>query len=157
MWEQMVQGALTRFADEPRIHAHRRNETFVFLLDDAVAFRFKKGDAGGMTSNIPTHEQWLFHEQQQQLPGLPRVSRIDVVYVLNEIETTIIDVLAVGRDRGKVIWKFTLMQESTPIALPPKPLPDPERELRQQKPRLRIVGGKGDAPKSDTGTNDGDS
>ena len=145
LWEQIIGGAHEHFVDHPKLKILRRNESFLFLLDDAIAFRFKKSDEAGITSNIPTQAQWDFQDQQQPLAGLHEVMRVDIVYVLNALETAIDDILVVGKNRGHIEWKFSLLGNSATVALPAPNEPSPG----QQNDRVRLVWVKPDPSKLD--------
>jgi hypothetical protein len=148
VWEQIVGRAHSEFFEDPRIRITRKSESCLFLLDEAVLFRFKKGDPAGSTANVPTQAQWDFHDPEQDLPGLPEIARVDVVYVLNALETAIADVVIVGRNRQKVEWMFSLLEGNEPLALPVTPI-SPDQDAGGQKRRLRLVHPKVDSKHKD--------
>jgi hypothetical protein len=145
MWEQIVARAHGVFHDDKRIKILRKNESYVFLLDETLAFRFKKSDEQGMTANVPTQAAIDFHDPECELPGLPEISRVDIVYVVNKLETAISDILVVGRDKGEITWTFSLLDGADVVALPVRVSNAPE----DQGAARRLVRPKLDKASSD--------
>ena len=88
-----------RIRQSPGVRIINGHETFKFLLDDQVLFRFKKGNEAGLSVNVPTQLALAFHNHNQDLLGLADVHRVEVVYQLNWLETEIFDVIVVGATR----------------------------------------------------------
>lgn len=110
VWEQMIIRAKKKFADDPRVEILRKNESYVFLVDGLFLFRFKKSDVQGYTRNYPTQSALDFHDPQEELPGLPKVSRFDLGYVLNNLQTAVEDILLVARVRDSVRWTVSVLE-----------------------------------------------
>lgn len=110
VWDRIVMQAISSFADDSRVIVQHRNETVNFLVDEAVLFRFKKGDSNGLSSNYPTQHAIAFHDHEQDLFGQPKIQRVDVVYRLNPLETQVVDVLVVARDGDQILWISSLME-----------------------------------------------
>ena len=109
VWEQIIERAHIAFDGLPGVHILGGQETFKFLVEDRVLFRFKKGDDTGLTANVPTQLALAFHDHDQNLLGLHEVYRVEVVYKLNRLETQVVDVIVVARDEDKVAWSFNLL------------------------------------------------
>lgn len=126
VWEQMIARAQVALALHPEVTILPRRESYIFLVKGAVAFRLKKSDARGLTSNYPTQAAIEFHDPQSQLPGLPEVARVDVVYVLNKLQTAVADVLVVAREKDEILWTLSALDaDSNVVALPvAAPIPD---------------------------------
>lgn len=127
MWEELACGAEVAFANDPGIRIHPKNQSCWFHINGLV-FRFKKSDASGLTSNYPTQAALDYHDQQEQLPGIPKVQRLDVTYVLNKLETAVQDILLVARDQDRVLWCSSLLRRDeggnvVPITVPNAPTP----------------------------------
>lgn len=119
IWEQIIDRAHQAFDELAQIRIVESNETFLFVIDDRVLFRFKKGDEFGLSANLPTQGALAFHDHEQDLFGLPKVHRVEVVYQLNALETDIRDVLVVGRDERRVSWTFSLLNtEERVVSMP---------------------------------------
>ena len=112
--DRMVVRAHQAFSSKVGIRIIERNETFFFLVDDRVLFRFKKGDRKGLSRNVPTQMALAYHDHQQVFPGLPKIIRVDVVYVLNRLATLIDRVCIVGRDGARIEWVYEI-QPSVPV------------------------------------------
>jgi hypothetical protein len=136
VWEQIIDRANFAFAEEPGVHIIDGQETFKFLVDGSVLFRFKKGDDAGVTANIPTQIALAFHDHEQDLFGLPEVNRVEVIYQLNMLETEIVDVLVVARDGNAIAWSYSLLDSGEGVV--PLPMPAPSEEP-PAKPAVRLV------------------
>lgn len=125
IWEELACGAEAAFANDSNVRIHPKHQSCWFHIDDLV-FRFKKSDSSGLTSNYPTQAAMDYHDQQEDLPGIPRVQRLEVTYVLNKLETAVQDILLVARDQSKVLWCSSLLREGgivVPITVPAVPKP----------------------------------
>ena len=127
IWEELACGAEAAFANDPRVRIHPKHQSCWFHIDDLV-FRFKKSDSSGLTSNYPTQAALDYHDQQEDLPGIPRVQRLEVTYVLNKLETAVQDIMLVARDQGRVLWCSSLLRNDeggnvVPITVPAAPKP----------------------------------
>ncbi len=136
VWEQIIDRAHVAFAEEPSVQVIDGQETFKFLIEDSVLFRFKKGDDAGVTANIPTQIALAFHDHEQNLFGLPEVYRVEVIYQLNMLETEVVDVLVVARDGNAIAWSYSLLDSGEGVV--PLPMPAPSEEP-PAKPAVRLV------------------
>ena len=151
VWEQIIDRAHAAFDTSPDVRILDANETFRFLVEDLVLFRFKKGDDVGLSNNVPTQLSLAFHDHSQNLLGLPEVHRVDVVYQLNRLETEIRDLLVVGRDEDLVLWSYSLLLAGTVVAPLPAPTLRPEPQMR---PARRLVRPRGPSENRDRSTRD---
>lgn len=127
IWEELACGAEAVFANDTSVRILPKNQSCWFHIDGLV-FRFKKSDASGLTNNFPTQAALDYHDQQEDLPGIPRVQRLEVTYVLNKLETAVHDILLVARDQGRVLWCSSLLRKDdggnvVPITVPTVPKP----------------------------------
>ena len=126
VWAQMIVRARQEFHQFRGIRIVQAHETFNFIADDKVLFRFKKGDESGRSANIPTPLSLAFYNHDQILPGLPDIHRVQIVYILNGLETKLHDVLVVARDGKAILWSYSLLSAAVPaniLPLPPSPSP----------------------------------
>ena len=116
----MVQRAIAAWAGDSAVSVIRRDETAKFVIADQVVLRFKKADDRGLGSNIPTQASLEFTEQQYELPGMPDVHKVEVVYALNRLQTQIDRVVVVARDGEVLLWEYGIAPETTAeiISLP---------------------------------------
>jgi hypothetical protein len=126
VYDFIVQRAMAMLGDDRAVRVIRRDETVKFIFGDTVALRFKKANDNGLGSNIQTQATLGFVEQQQQLPGVPNVHKVEVVYVLNRLQTRIEQVLVVARDGDVCLWNYDITPDSgtTIIQLPMPNLSD---------------------------------
>jgi hypothetical protein len=109
----------------------RRDETAKFVVADQVVLRFKKADDRGLGSNIPTQASLEFTEQQYELPGMPDVHKIEVVYALNRLQTQIDRVVAVARDGDALLWDYAIVPTTTAeVVSLPAPASEPTQGAR---------------------------
>lgn len=125
----MVQKAMTAWSADPTVRVIQHDETAKFVIANCVLLRFKKANDRGLGSNIPTQASLDFEEQQAELPGIPNVHKVEVVYVLNRLQTQIDRVVVVARDGDVRLWDYVVMPDSTAeiVPLPISPA-EPEQE-----------------------------
>lgn len=127
----IVQRAIIAFTGDPAVRTLRRDETAKFLFAGKVVLRFKKADDNGLGSNIETEATLDFIDQQQELPGIPNVHKIEAVYILNKLRTQIERVVVVARDGDVRLWSYVIAPTTTAEIVPmPVAKPQPERGAR---------------------------
>jgi hypothetical protein len=131
----MVQRAQSAFAADPAVRILLRDETAKFVFANQVLLRFKKADDNGLGANIPTQAAWDFINQRPQLPGFPEAHKVEVLYVLNRLQTEIDRVVVVARDGDLRLWDYAIAPASTAdiIQLPLAPAANVE-----SGPRIRV-------------------
>lgn len=156
VWEQMIDRALTKFNGLPEMHISSNHETYSFHVISAssmIVFRFKKGNTTGLSANIPTQSSLAFHNHSQpNLPGIPSGQRIEVVYILDKLETMISDILVVGRDKNVVVWTYSLLKSAPSVPLPAPSVAAPPTAL-PTTPSRPLVRPRGPQPVPDESTN----
>jgi hypothetical protein len=110
--DRMVDRALAVLPSLPGINHVERDQTVSFIVDDQVLFRFKKGDTSGLSRNFPTQQALAFHDHEQSLFGPLEWVRVEVVYVLNRIKTSVENVFIVARDGNKISWLYDILSEA---------------------------------------------
>ena len=112
MHNYIMLDAIANLPLDTGIKAVDRHESALFLIDDELVVRFKKGDCQGLSSNIGTQAALEFNDpsESMSLLGVPDLVRLDIAYVLNDLATKIQDVLVVARDGDRVIWKYSILQ-----------------------------------------------
>lgn len=140
VYDFIVQRAMSALADDDAVRVLTRDETAKFVFEDMVALRFKKATDNGLGSNIQTQATLGFVEQQQELPGFPNVHKVEVVYVLNRLQTQIEQVLVVARDGDVCLWNYVLAPDTTAEIIP-LPLTSPPEVDRGARVKLRGVDG----------------
>jgi len=131
VYDFIVQRAKAAFADEPSVRVIQRDETAKFVFDGQIALRFKKANENGLGSNIETQATMDFIDQQQELPGIPNAHKVEVVYILNHLQTQIDQVLVAARDGNACLWSYAIAPTGTQVVpLPLAPSAEPERGAR---------------------------
>ncbi len=110
MWEELACRAEAAFATHPDVRIHPQNQSCWFVIGELV-YRFKKSDSSGYTCNVPTQAALDYHDQQEDLPGIPAAQRLEITYVLNTLETAVHDILLVARDQGQVLWRSSILRK----------------------------------------------
>jgi hypothetical protein len=104
----------------------------VMVLIDAQSFkvyisgtliRMKKGGEDHLGCNWPTQMALAFEELDGQLPGLPsETTKLEIIWLPNEIWTQIEQVLVVARDGDKLLWQYEIPPAAgagaEPISMP---------------------------------------
>lgn len=125
--EFMVKRAIEAFDGNSDVHIIHQDETAKFLIGQELLLRLKKGDANGLGCNIETQAVLNFTDPQMVIPGLPDVQKVDVVYVLNAIETQIDRVAVAARDNGTRLWSYDIEdRRSAPVLPLPQPTSSPD-------------------------------
>lgn len=123
MHETVVRMARAALDGVPGVRVLERYETAYFIFNGVVA-RIKHGDEKGLGRNNPTQSSFAFinpDAEQWELPlGLPDEQRVDITYLLNQIETRVEQVLVTGRDADTALWSYALYPRGAmPIAVLP--------------------------------------
>ena len=128
----MVQRAIAVWADDGAVRVVQQNETAKFVVNNRVLLRFKKADDRGLGSNIPTQASLSFVDQEQELPGIPDAHKIEIVYVLNRLQTQIERIVVVARNGDERLWDYAIAPAQTAeiISLPIAPSADMPRVAR---------------------------
>ncbi|MBK8133657.1 MAG: hypothetical protein IPK48_13485 [Gammaproteobacteria bacterium] len=138
VYDFIVQRATAAFTDDQAVRVLRRDETAKFVFTDSVVLRFKKANDKGLGSNIQTQATLGFVDQQYELPGLPNVHKVEVVYVLNRLQTQIKQVLVAARDGNVCLWNYVLAHEATAEIIP-LPGTVPSDADRAARVKLRVT------------------
>ena len=116
----MMLDAIPNLPSNERIKHVEGQETALFLISDELVIRFKKGNEKGLTSNISTQAVLDYNDPEENLSllGRPDLIRVDIAYVLNDLQTKIQDVLVVARDNERVAWAYSIMQRASNVGDP---------------------------------------
>lgn len=140
LWEEMVDLAQIRFQPGSGVVAIEKGETVSFVVNQQVLFRFKKGDETGVSSNVRTAQAVAFHDHGQVMLDMPQVSRVELVYQLNQLETAVLDIMIVARQGKAVLWKHSLLQAQSQVIPLLTTAPTPPRPTENKRARVRRAG-----------------
>ena len=136
IYERMIARAVPELESLPGMHIVNGHQTVHFVYQDAVRFRFKKGDENGLSKNYPTQMALAFNDQTSDLFGAPTITRVDVVYQLDGLATRVTDVAVVARHDMNVLWSYSItaseMKSAEVVDLIPK-TPSPVESLVRPK------------------------
>ena len=138
VYDFIVQRAIAAFADDPTVRVLSGDETAKFVFSDTVVARFKKANGNGLGSNISTQATLGFVDQEQELPGLPNVYKVEVVYVLNRLQTQVDQVVVAARHGNACLWNYVLIPDTTAEIIPLQ-LVAPQDSERGARIKLRVV------------------
>jgi hypothetical protein len=144
VYDFIVQRVRSAFDGNKNVRVITRDETAKFLFNDQVVVRFKKANENGLGSNIETQATMDFVDQQQELPGIPDVHKVEILYVLNRFQTHIDQVQVVARDGNTILWNYVLAPAESAgiVPLPLTPAAEPERRAK-----IKLRAAKGDQQK----------
>ncbi len=121
---------------DPGIKFHFEDETVKIVFDDQIVARCKKGNALEVGENIPTQTNDDFTEASADIPGLGGLKKIEIVYLLNRLQTAIERVVIHARDGKMRLWVWTIGRgspgaEIVPFDLPLPPAPPQVSDAKQ--------------------------
>jgi hypothetical protein len=92
--------------DSQNLRLVKKNRSILLILNNSIGFRFKKGNKNGRTSNILTDSVKDFKFQKLSFESKSIIS-IDVIYVLNALETEIENIMfACPKSTNENHWKI---------------------------------------------------
>ena len=142
LWEQMIAHSKQKLLTQQKIVIHEISGSCYFVVNQLVAFRFKKGDENLKSSNYPTAKALAYYDPEQQMsfPDITAdIPRVDVVYQLNALETSIADVSIVSRLKERVEWHHSLIAKEQ-INLPTHHYETESENIQPNRPkRVRIA------------------
>jgi hypothetical protein len=130
VFDFFIRRAIAAFDGDSNVYVLRRDETAKFIFGGEVVLRFKKADESGLGSNIQTQATLKFVDQEQQLPGMPDVHKVELVYMLNRLQTQIDEIAVVARDGSMCLWSYLLTPAASAFAVIPLPLVDAVEPVR---------------------------
>lgn len=143
--DEMVLQAEKEFEGRANAATQRVQRMFVLSFGSNIVIRFKKFDEKFRVSNIPTQQSESFINQQFELPGVDRATKLHAGYRLNSLETALEGVYLVCPQGNGHEWILDLddLQGAGNI------VPFPQQPLAPQSGfKLKLV------PKDKEGTDD---
>ncbi|MHB9072302.1 MAG: hypothetical protein ACYC6G_02130 [Desulfobaccales bacterium] len=120
----MARRRLINILSEKGVVIEEKYESALFIVNNMVSFKLKKGDGFGLSQSYrtPRAEAYNNHDEDSEL--WPSVHRVEGVYVLDGLAIDIKDIYVVGRDRNAVAWKYAIMSDYIPLYQPILPFPE---------------------------------
>jgi hypothetical protein len=135
VYDFLVQRIMAALSGDQSVHVIEGDETVKLVFGGAVALRFKKANENGLGSNIKTQATLGFVDQQQELPGMPGVHKVEMVYVLNRLQTKIDQVMVVARDGDACLWNYEIAPNRTASIVP---MPQPQSTNGDRGVRIKL-------------------
>ncbi|MDE3809986.1 hypothetical protein I7I49_06790 [Sinorhizobium meliloti] len=108
VWEAAVRELEAASLGDAGFRTVFHRDTASFILDDAVLFRFKHADVSLATANYPTPEASAFDDHEADLYGFRGLQRVELCYVLDEFEMSIVWIGIAARQQGEHLWSIEL-------------------------------------------------
>ncbi len=125
VFERLADRLQEAFSGDPGVKFHFGDETLKMVFDNSIVARCKKANANEVGDNIPTQAEADFVDAPSEIPGLGGLKKVEIVYVLNRIQTAVERVVIHARDGGMRLWVWTIGRgspgaEIIPFDLPPR-------------------------------------
>jgi hypothetical protein len=127
VFERVVDHLQRRFSKDEGVRFVFDDETVKIVIDERLVLRVKKANALGLGSNVQTQAVIDFTEAQPDLPGLPGLTKLEVVYQLNDLQTGIASIIVQARDGDMRLFAYRIGDEAEGSAdiIPFPERPDP--------------------------------
>jgi hypothetical protein len=125
VFERLAVRLQEQFVDDTGIHFTFDDETVKLVIDQKLLARCKKANGRGLGQNVPTHANDLFCDQASFSTIAP-LDKIEIVYVVNNLETEISKVLVQARDGDVRLWAYEIDDTALASTVPVTPLPTQE-------------------------------
>ena len=112
LFEYLFYHLKSEFKDDPRTRFFFERETFKLIIEEELVIRFKKSNSHGVGSNIGTQAEFDFCDPQTELPGLPGLHKVEIVYSLNVTQSAIDQITVLARNGDRRLWSYNIMGSS---------------------------------------------
>jgi hypothetical protein len=137
VWNQLISNAKRTFEGRQSVRVETLRNWDGVLVNDRVFVRMKKADSKLLSRNYPTQAALDFHDPQKDL--FDGIIRLELLYVLNKLETAVERIVLVQRHRAQIAWAIDLLDQAdgaTQNVLPLVPIqPVDGAALRMIKPK----------------------
>ena len=124
----MARHAIIEFGTDDKVSLKVEAQTIKLIFKGKLVARFKKGDTNKLGQNIATQAALAFANPEGELPGLPQATKVEFIWIANEIQTQLEHVLVVARDKNRLLWDYEIEAQEVSAAIiplhPQAPLPD---------------------------------
>jgi hypothetical protein len=123
VWNQLLSGAKRQFDGREGIRVDTLTPWDGVLIGTDIFIRMKKADKKLLSRNYPTKSALAFLDQTSDMFG--EVTRLELVYLLDDSETEIERIALIQRHKKSVVWMIDLLgadpmlQNVLPFAEPP--------------------------------------
>jgi len=117
VWGYIISFAREFLVDNPNISFIPHHSTVSLKVagcNHEVMIRYKKANKKNISCNVKTYLSDSYHDHHQRqlflFPGMSDPDRIEIVYILNELATSVEDIRVVARNKKNVIWSYSIKQ-----------------------------------------------
>jgi hypothetical protein len=146
-FEYLANHLITEFVNDSGVRFIFQRESFKLTIDDKLVVRFKKANTNGVGSNIETQAEITFGEPQTDLPGMPGLQKVEIVYTLNATETAIAELTVAARNGDKRLWGYNIGGTGgamvVPLVQPPVPVSGVDQMVVPKKSSTDEQSGEG--------------
>jgi hypothetical protein len=129
VFDAIARYAIAEFGADSSVHIDIEPQTIKLFFKGSVFARFKKGDDNGLGQNIPTQAALAFEFADAMLPGFPpETSKVEFIWLANDINTRLEHVLVVARDGDRLLWDYEIEDRGAVI------IPFPESSTPPTQP-----------------------
>lgn len=118
LFEYLANHLFDKFQDDPDSRFILERETFKLIIQEQLVVRFKKGNSNGVGSNVSTQTEMDFRDIEIDMPGLPGLQKIEIVYSLNSTETSFSEITVLARNGDKRLWGYNILGSGLTTAIP---------------------------------------
>ncbi|MEO5806798.1 hypothetical protein [Devosia sp.] len=140
MFDAIASNAVQEFGSDDNVYVRMEAQTLKVFFGGHLLARFKRGAANKLGRNIMTQAVMDFVMPDGMLPGLaPEGSKLEFVWMANDIQTRVEDVLVSARDGNRLIWQYGLGSTAGAQILPfaPRPVPPNDDDTAELvKPKI---------------------
>lgn len=145
LFEYLANHLIEEFANDSGSRFIFQRESFKLIVDENLVIRFKKNDGSGVGSNVETQAEITFGELQTDLPGMPGLQKVEIVYTLNATETAIARLEVSARNGDKRLWGYNIGESGGATVIPFSSEPPPVSGVDQMvTPKKPIIDEKGE-------------
>lgn len=110
VWNQLISNAKRTFEGRQNVRVETLRNWDGVLINNRVFVRMKKGDYRLLSRNYPTQAALDFHDPQKDL--FDGIIRLELLYVLNKLETAVERIVLVQRHRSQIAWSIDLLDQA---------------------------------------------
>lgn len=140
IFDAIARIAVNEFAADTSVHVRPEAQTIKLFFRGGVVARFKKGDDNKLGQNNPTQASMAFECADGLLLDLPpETVKVEFIWIANELNTRLEQVLVVARDGDRLVWEYEIEPDvGAGVVVPFAPRPEPpttEETLITVKPQ----------------------
>jgi hypothetical protein len=132
-FEYLASRLIYEFSQDSGARFIFQRESFKLIIDDRLVLRFKKANNNGVGSNISTQAEMEFCEPQVDIPGLPGIQKVEIVYTLNVTGTGLAEIVVQARNGDRTLWKYNIPATGgaavVPLIQPQTPTPGADQMI----------------------------